>query len=74
MIDGKEIKHPAVFPYEIPYRHILSWSNENDTVLDPFMDSVTTGVACKNTNRNFVGFEMNTNYFKLAQHKLNNNI
>lgn len=74
MIDGKEIRHPAVFPYEIPYRHILSWSNENDTVLDPFMGSGTTGVACKNTNRNFIGIEMNTNYFKLAQHKLNNNI
>ncbi len=70
VIDGKEIRHPAVFPYEIPYRHILSWSNEGDTVLDPFMGSGTTGLACKNTNRNFIGIELNTNYFELAKSKL----
>lgn len=70
VIDEKEIRHPAVFPYEIPYRHILSWSNEGDTVLDPFMGSGTTGLACKNTNRNFIGIELNTNYFELAKCKL----
>ena len=71
VIDGEAIRHPAVFPYEIPYRHILSWSNEGDTVLDPFMGSGTTGLACKNTNRNFIGIELNKNYFELAKSKLN---
>ena len=62
--------HPAVYPIEIPLKHIQSWSNEGDTVLDPFMGSGTTGLACKNTNRNFIGIELNTNYFELAKSKL----
>ena len=45
-------------------------SNENDTVLDPFMGSGTTGVACKNLNRNFIGIELDENYFNIAKERI----
>jgi len=56
-------RHPAVFPYELAYDHIISWSNEGDTVLDPFMGSGTTGIACIETNRKFIGIEISEEYF-----------
>ena len=46
-------------------------SNENQTVLDCFMGSGTTGVACVNTNRNFIGIEQDEGYFKIAQDRIN---
>lgn len=55
--------HPAVFPYEIPYRHIKTWTNENDIVLDPFIGSGTTALAAKDLNRHYVGIEMNEQYY-----------
>ena len=62
---GKNLStHPAVFPYELARDHILSWSNEGDLVLDPFMGSGTTAVAAKNNGRNFIGFEIDSSYFK----------
>lgn len=51
--------HPAVYPIEIPLKHIQSWSNEGDIVLDPFMGSGTTGLAALELNRKFIGIEMN---------------
>lgn len=63
-------KHPAVFPLELPSRHIQSWSNEGDVVLDPFMGSGTTGIACKNLNRNFIGIELDENYFNIAKERI----
>ena len=45
-------------------------TNENDLVLDPFMGSGTTGVACKNLNRNFIGVEMDENYFNIAKNRI----
>lgn len=63
--------HPAPFPIELAQDHIISWSNEGDTVLDPFMGSGTTGVACKNTNRNFIGIELDETYFKIAKERIN---
>lgn len=62
--------HPAVFPYEIPYRHIKSWSNEGDVVLDPFMGSGTTGLAAMDLNRKFIGIEINEDYFVLAENRI----
>jgi len=59
--------HPAQFPEQIAHDHILSWSNEGDTILDPFMGSGTTGVVCKKLNRNFIGIELDTEYFKIAE-------
>jgi len=58
--------HPAVFPLRLAEVHILSWSNPGDTVFDPFLGSGTTGVACVNTNRNFIGIELVPTYFDIA--------
>ena len=65
-----DTNHPAVFPLELPLLHIKSWTNENDTVLDPFMGSGTTGIACKMLNRNFIGIELDENYFKTAKERI----
>ena len=66
----RNAKHPAVFPYKLAQDHIKSWSNEGDTVLDPFMGSGTTGVACKNLNRGFIGIEMDETYFNIAKARI----
>ena len=62
--------HPAVFPLQLANDHVISWSNENDVVFDPFMGSGTTGVACVNTNRNFIGMELEEKYFKIAKERI----
>lgn len=59
--------HPAPFPIRLVQDHIVSWSNEDDTILDPFMGSGTTGVACKSLNRNFIGIELDDEYFEIAK-------
>jgi site-specific DNA-methyltransferase (adenine-specific) len=62
--------HKATFPEQIAIDHIKSWSTENDTVLDCFMGSGTTGVACKKLNRNFIGIELDADYFKIASDRI----
>ena len=47
-------------------------SKEGETVLDPFMGSGSTGVACKKLNRNFIGMELDENYFKIAEERIEN--
>jgi site-specific DNA-methyltransferase (adenine-specific) len=69
-VGGKSIGHPAVFPEKLAHDHVLSWSNEGDTVLDPFMGSGTTGVACKRLGRNFVGIELDAGYFEIAKRRI----
>lgn len=64
-------QHSAIFPDELAKRHIISWSNENDTVLDPFMGSGTTGKMAQMLNRNFIGIEIDEQYFNLAQKRIN---
>ena len=56
--------HPAVFPYELARDHIISWSNEGDLVCDPFLGSGTTRLAAYDLKRNFVGFEIDREYFE----------
>lgn len=56
--------HPAVFPEKLAEDHILSWSNEGDTVLDPFMGSGTTAKMAMLNHRNYIGFERNTEYYE----------
>ena len=62
--------HPAVFPVQLAQDHIISWSNPDDIILDPFMGSGTTGVACVNTNRNFIGIEKVGKYFEIAEKRI----
>lgn len=47
-------------------------TNVNDLILDPFMGSGTTAVACINTNRNYIGFELDKCYYDLATERINN--
>ena len=56
--------HPAVFPEKLAEDHILSWSNEGDIVLDPFMGSGTTAKMALLNKRNYIGFEKNTEYYE----------
>ena len=49
---------------------VKTYSNENDVVLDPCMGSGTTGVACVNTNRKFIGIELDKNYFDIAKKRI----
>ena len=62
--------HPAMFPYELAADHVSSWSNLGDTVLDCFMGSGTTGVACKNLSRNFIGIELDETYYQIATKRI----
>jgi site-specific DNA-methyltransferase (adenine-specific) len=63
-------KHPAVFPEQLASDHITSWSNGGDIVLDPFMGSGTTGVACVNLSRSFIGIELDDEYFGIAEQRI----
>ena len=63
-------KHPAIFPEQLAADHILSWSNEGDTVLDCFMGSGTTGKMALLNNRKFIGIEKDETYFKIAQDRI----
>ena len=63
-------EHPAVFPEKLAHDHIISWSNPGDTVLDPFMGSGTTGVACVKTKRDFIGIEIDPDYFAIAERRI----
>lgn len=64
--------HPTQKSLSLMADLLLIHSNENQTVLDPFMGSGTTGVACKNLNRNFIGIELDENYFNIAKDRIEN--
>tara|TARA_B100001964_G_scaffold245657_1_gene334451 strand:- start:1707 stop:2429 length:723 start_codon:yes stop_codon:yes gene_type:complete len=64
--------HPTQKPIELLEYLVKTYSNENDTVLDCCMGSGSTGVACINLNRNFIGIELNNEYFEKAKYYLNN--
>ena len=51
-------------------KYLINHTCEKDTVLDPFMGSGSTGVACVNTFRNFIGFEIDENYFNIARKRI----
>ena len=65
------MKHPTEKPVEVCEWLIKSYTNEGDVVLDNCMGSGTTGVACKNTNRKFIGMELNKEYFEQAVNRIN---
>jgi site-specific DNA-methyltransferase (adenine-specific) len=62
--------HGAVFPVELAEKIINNFSKTGNIILDPFMGLVTTGVASKNLNRNFIGIELDADYFKIAQDRI----
>lgn len=64
--------HPTQKPLELMEYLIKTYTNENDLVLDNTMGSGTTGVAAVNTNRNFIGIEMDETYFDIATKRINN--
>jgi site-specific DNA-methyltransferase (adenine-specific) len=63
-------KHPTGKPVELMEWLIKTYSNENDTVLDNAMGAATTGIACINTNRHFIGIEQDQTYFDIASNRI----
>jgi len=62
--------HPTQKPVTLFEYLIKTYTNEGETVLDNCMGSGTTGVACKNLNRNFIGIELDEGYFKIAKERI----
>jgi site-specific DNA-methyltransferase (adenine-specific) len=69
---NNETGHPAVFPYKLALDHIRTWPDEEMTVLDPFMGSGTTAIACHRSKRHFIGFELSKEYFDKACKRIDN--
>ena len=71
ILHGKErTVHPTQKPLSLISDIVLKHSNVGDTVLDPFMGTGTTGVACLHSNRKFIGFEIQEDYFKISQNRI----
>lgn len=66
----KKIGHPACFPVELPRRLIKMLSWKNATILDPFNGSGTTGMACKELNRKYIGIEMSKKYCDISESRI----
>lgn len=64
--------HPTQKPVDLCRYLIRTYTNEGDLVLDNTMGSGTTGVACVKEKRNFIGIELNEEYFKIAQERIHN--
>ena len=69
--DKDKYKHPTIKPLDIIQNLIINSSKENDVVLDPFLGSGTTAEACVNTNRRYIGFEIEPKYYDVACERLN---
>jgi site-specific DNA-methyltransferase (adenine-specific) len=68
---GNKTGHPASFPEKLAEDHIISWSNEGDTILDPFAGSGTTGKMAKQLNRNCILIERELEYVEIAKKRIN---
>ena len=68
-IIGKKL-HPCEKPIDLLKMYINNSSNQNDVVLDPFMGSGSTLIACKELNRNYIGYEIDKQYFNIAQKRI----
>ena len=68
----KNKNHPSEKPIELFEKLVLNSSNENDVVLDCFMGVGTLPIACNNTKRNYIGIEINEEYFNIAKEKIKN--
>ena len=75
MVSGnfaERTEHPAQYPEKLIERIILTASNVNDIVLDPFMGSGTTAVVASKLHRNYIGFEIEEEYINMAKNRLDN--
>ena len=70
--DKKLYKHPTIKPLQIIKNFVINSSKEGDVVFDPFMGSGTVGAAAKITNRDFIGFELEKEYFDIAEERITN--
>lgn len=68
-VSKKDMQHPCIMPLEV-MKNIIGILPENKTIIDPFMGSGTTGVACKELNRNFIGIEIDQKYFEIAKKRI----
>ena len=69
--DKRQYEHPTIKPVKILQNLIVNSTLENSVVLDCFMGSGSTGVACVNTNRRFIGIELDDKYFEIAKQRIN---
>ena len=72
--DKTRYEHPTIKPLNIIENLIKNSSKEGDVVLDAFMGSGTTGVACKALKRDFIGIELDQHFFEIAENRINNTI
>lgn len=66
----ERVAHPTQKPLQLMERCVNIWTNPNDLVIDPFMGSGTTGVACKRLNRDFIGVELRKDYYEISKVRL----
>ena len=70
-MDNYAFAHPAMFPEQLAKDMIITWSNEGDTVFDPFLGSGTTAKMAILTNRHYIGFEISEKYCDIARRRIN---
>ena len=70
--DKIKYNHPTIKPLNIIQNFIINSSKEGEIVLDPFMGSGTTAIACMNTNRNYIGFELDKGYYDIILERIKN--
>ena len=68
--DKKLYGHPTIKPVPLLLKYLTNHSDTGDVVFDPFMASGSTGVACMNTNRKFIGIELDSDYFRIALERI----
>ena len=71
-VSARQIGHPAPFPEELPHRLIQLYTFKDDVVLDPFVGSGTTCLSALKDNRNYIGYDTNSEYVKLAEKRIFN--
>lgn len=71
-VGGGDSGHPAVMPLGMAKDHAASWTDVGDIIADPFMGSGTTGVACVQLGRSFIGIEVEEKYFEIACERIRN--
>ncbi len=71
-VSARSVGHPAPFPVELPHRLIQLYTYEDEVVLDPFMGSGQAAIAALNDNRPYVGYEIESQYVRLAEKRIKN--